>query len=63
MGKIFFDDLSEGRQLDFRPVVFTREEMIAFAEKFDPQSFHVDEKAAGRSTRETNLWLNKATVT
>ena len=44
-----FDDLRDGERLPCRPVVMTREAIIAFATEFDPQPFHVDEKAAGES--------------
>ena len=45
----YWDDLSEGELLDCRPITFTLPEIIEFAEKFDPQSFHIDEQAAGAS--------------
>jgi acyl dehydratase len=32
--------------LDFGPVYLPRDQMIAFAERFDPQPFHIDEEAA-----------------
>ena len=49
MGTIYFDDLTEGRVLNCRPVVFTKAEIVEFAKTFDPQPFHVDEAAAERS--------------
>ena len=45
----YWDDLSEGERLDCRPVSFTLQEIIEFAEKFDPQTFHIDEEAAAAS--------------
>ena len=49
MAKIYFEDLTEGIQLSCQPVVLTREEMIDFAMKYDPQPFHIDESAAEHS--------------
>ena len=45
----YFEDLREGEQLNCAPVPFSLEDIVDFAEKFDPQPFHVDEKAAGAS--------------
>ena len=49
MEKRFFEDLKDGEPLECKPVVFTRKAIIAFAEEFDPQPFHLDEAAASRS--------------
>jgi len=49
MKKRFFDDLKDGEQLHCRPVVMTREAIIDFGKKFDPQPFHIDENAASKS--------------
>lgn len=49
MKKRYFDDLNEGEHLHCQPVVMTREAIIDFAKKFDPQPFHIDEKSAGES--------------
>ncbi|MEJ2156411.1 MAG: MaoC/PaaZ C-terminal domain-containing protein [Desulfobacteraceae bacterium] len=45
----YFEDLKDGEQLECRPVVLTREEILDFGRRFDPQQFHVDEKAAAAS--------------
>lgn len=45
----YWDDLAEGEPLDCQPVVLGLEEIIAFALKYDPQQFHVDEKIAAAS--------------
>jgi acyl dehydratase len=45
----YFDDLRDGEHLDCQPVVMTREAIIDFAKKFDPQLFHIDENAASES--------------
>ena len=49
MGKRYFDDLRDGEQLHCEPVVVTREEIIEFANKYDPQPFHADENKANKS--------------
>lgn len=49
MASRYWDDLTEGERLDCRPVTFTLQEIIEFAEKYDPQAFHVDEEAAAAS--------------
>lgn len=47
--KKYFDDLVEGEPLDCQPVVMTREAIIDFAKRYDPQPFHIDEAVARRS--------------
>jgi len=49
MERRYFDDLKEGEPLHCQPVVMTREEIIDFGKKFDPQPFHVDENAGRES--------------
>jgi acyl dehydratase len=49
METIYFEDLKEGDQLHCRPVVITRNEIIDFGKRFDPQPFHIDEEAASGS--------------
>ena len=44
MEKKYWDDLKEGERLTCRPVVFKKEEIIRFAEQYDPQPFHIDEE-------------------
>lgn len=46
MAKKYWDDIKEGERLECRPFSFTVQEIIEFAEKYDPQPFHVDEQAA-----------------
>jgi acyl dehydratase len=38
-----------GTVLEFGSYEVTREEIVSFAEQYDPQPFHVDESAAGES--------------
>ena len=47
--KIYFEDLNEGQSLECRAVEFTRESIISFAARFDPQPFHIDEAVAQNS--------------
>jgi len=49
MTKRYFEDLTEGERLNCQPVIMTREAIIDFAQRFDPQPFHMDEKAARES--------------
>ena len=41
-----FDALVVGQAFDFGQLVMTREEILEFGERFDPQPMHVDEAAA-----------------
>ena len=44
---IYFEDLEVGAETDFGSYDVTREEMLEFARKYDPQPFHLsDEQAA-----------------
>ena len=45
----FFDDMRVGERIDLGSHTFTAEEIKAFAARFDPQLFHLDEDAAARS--------------
>lgn len=49
MVRKYFEDLTDGERLHCQPVIMTREVMIDFAKRFDPQPFHVDEDAANKS--------------
>lgn len=46
---LFWEDLSVGQVREFGRKVVTREEIIDFASKFDPQPIHLDEEAAAAS--------------
>ena len=46
---LFFEDLTPGRQFDLGVVVIDLDDMIAYAERFDPQWYHVDVAAAEAS--------------
>ncbi len=44
-----FGDFRAGRVFDLGSILVDRDEMVAFARRFDPQPFHVDERAAAAS--------------
>jgi acyl dehydratase len=45
----FFDDISVGERHDLGRHTFLADDIKAFASRFDPQPFHLDEAAASRS--------------
>jgi acyl dehydratase len=47
--KLYWEDLKVGEVRDLGSLSPTREEIIAFAQQFDPQPFHLDEAAAKQS--------------
>lgn len=46
---IYYEDLSIGDVFERGPVSLTKEDIISFAEQFDPQPFHTDEDASAES--------------
>jgi acyl dehydratase len=46
---IYFEDLQVGATDTFGRCEVTREDVIAFAEKFDPQPFHLSDEAAAKT--------------
>jgi acyl dehydratase len=46
MSKRYFEDITDGEPLHCQKLIITREEIIEFAKRFDPQPFHTDENAA-----------------
>lgn len=44
-----FDELSVGQEFHFGSFVMTKEEILDFARRYDPQPFHLDEEAAKRT--------------
>lgn len=42
----FFEDLVVGTRLDLGSHTFTADEIVAFARRYDPQPFHLDDAAA-----------------
>jgi acyl dehydratase len=46
---IYFEDLQVGVEREFGTYKVTREEVIAFAQKYDPQPFHLSDEAAAKT--------------
>jgi acyl dehydratase len=46
---IYFEDLEVGAGRDFGSYEVTREEVIEFARKYDPQPFHLSDEAAAKT--------------
>jgi acyl dehydratase len=49
MFKVFYEDLEIGKEETFGAYEVTKEEVIEFASKYDPQPFHMDEEMAKHS--------------
>jgi acyl dehydratase len=47
--ELAFEDLVPGWRRTFPPRTISREEIVRFAREWDPQPFHLDEEAAGRT--------------
>ena len=47
--RLAFADLTPGRVFELGTVTVDRDEMVAFARRFDPQPFHLDEQVAAGS--------------
>ena len=45
---LYLEEIDAGRVVELGSVHFTREAIIAFAQKYDPQPFHLDDAAAAR---------------
>ena len=45
----FYEDIAVGQKQAFGQYEVTREEVIDFASKFDPQPFHLDDEAAAQT--------------
>jgi acyl dehydratase len=45
----YFEDFAIGQELPFGPHTVSRQEIVAFAAEFDPQPFHLDEKAGANT--------------
>jgi acyl dehydratase len=46
---IYFEDLEIGRDTEFGHYDVTRDEVLEFARKFDPQPFHLSDEAAAQT--------------
>lgn len=49
IGQRYFEDYREGEVFEFGDHLVTREEIVQFASRYDPQAFHLDEAAGGES--------------
>lgn len=49
MGTIYFEDIEPGQVRELGDIQVEREEMIAFAERYDPQPIHTDPEQAAES--------------
>ena len=47
--RTFFEDIEVGSELIFGDILVTREDVLDFAAKFDPQDFHLNDEAAAAS--------------
>lgn len=47
---IYFEDLAPGRRFELGTLLVDEAEMVAFAQRFDPQWYHVDRARAEAST-------------
>ena len=45
---LYLEEIEVGRVVQLGSVHFTREAVISFAKKYDPQPFHLDDAAAAR---------------
>jgi acyl dehydratase len=45
----YFEDIVIGEKQSFGSYAVTREEVIEFANKYDPQAFHLDDEAAAKT--------------
>jgi acyl dehydratase len=45
----YFEDYVPGSVYEFGPIAVTEEEIIEFAKRYDPQIFHIDPVAAGKT--------------
>jgi acyl dehydratase len=48
-GMQYFEDVRVGHRQSFGRYTVTREEVVAFAEKYDPQPFHLSDEAAAQT--------------
>ena len=45
----YFEDIEVGSKASFGDYAVTRDEVVAFAEKYDPQPFHLSDEAAAQT--------------
>lgn len=44
--KLYFEDLEDGRRFELGSVSLSKEDIVEFADRYDPQEFHLNEEAA-----------------
>jgi acyl dehydratase len=49
MTRLYFEEAEVGKKRTAGPYFVSKNEIIEFAKKYDPQPFHIDEEAAARS--------------
>lgn len=49
MPSLYLEDLHPGRRIETGQRSITQDEIVAFAQQYDPQPFHLDEEAAAES--------------
>jgi len=49
VGQVFYEDLAIGRTCRSAPIAVTLEEITTFAQRYDPQPFHLDPGAGAQS--------------
>lgn len=49
MSRIYWEDFHPGKEIDLGEYQVTRDEILEFARRYDPQPFHTDEDAARES--------------
>ena len=49
MASLFFEEIEVGDRRTAGPYFVSKDEIVEFATKFNPQPFHIDEQAAARS--------------
>jgi acyl dehydratase len=68
---MFWDDVAVGPRVELGSYLFTQDDIIRFARKYDPQPFHVDPASAARTPfggiiasgwHTTAIWMKLATA-
>jgi acyl dehydratase len=49
MNILYFEEADIGKSRTAGPYLVSKDEVIEFAQKYDPQPFHINEEAAARS--------------
>jgi acyl dehydratase len=49
MSELYWEDIEPGERREIGRYTFTQDEIVRFAQKYDPQAFHIDPEAARHS--------------